>query len=285
MKFTEVINRYVEHLTIGGYSKATIKNYRGTIDHFLDYYKSSHSGIKLTDEVARAYLLSRINEGKSWPTVNCDYSAILTLYTKVLDVPWSIKKIPRPRMPKQQPNILTQELVQKIINNTSEYSHQIIFTFLYGTGMRISEALNLRMEDIDGKRLQIKVKCGKGKKDRVITVPLSLIETLRTYYKIVMPKDYLFNCKRRGHPMSARTVQNAFQQAKRRCKILQKVSVHTLRHCYATHHLENGTDLVTVQDQLGHNNIKTTVNYIHLCVDPSKIKHPVHELKVRYRHY
>lgn len=157
-------------------------------------------------------------------------------------------------------------------------------TLLYATGLRLSEALNLEITHIDGDRKQIRVVKGKGAKDRYITLPNELLEVLRGYWKAYRPQKYLFNGRYRGSQWQQRSAQHALEQARQQANIDRKVSPHVLRHCYATHHLENGTNLVYLKDQLGHKNLKTTARYIHLCASyQKKVNHPIKRMELLFR--
>jgi site-specific recombinase XerD len=153
---------------------------------------------------------------------------------------------------------------------------------VYATGLRLGEVSNVRIKDIDSDRLQIKVVKGKGKKDRLVDVPIELIEVLREYYRIYRPVDLLFFGANPQEVMKNRTVQQAVKSAAKKAGILKDVSPHTLRHCYATHHMENGTSVVYIQKMLGHTALKTTAIYLHLCVNQMSkdIKHPMLELDI-----
>ncbi|MBK9679427.1 MAG: tyrosine-type recombinase/integrase [Saprospiraceae bacterium] len=252
--------------------------------YYLRYCHDHHPNEELTDDIAKEYILHRYALGLDWQTVNSDYSSIQKFYKNIILMPWNIKKIPRPRKEKKLPTILSKEDVVKIIENAPTYKQQVLLTFIYTTGMRLSESINVCFEDIDSNRLQIRVNKGKGNKDRFILVPPVLIDLLRDYYKKVKPIKYLFNGIHKGKPYSPRSVQLTMAQSKKLAHINKKCSIHTLRNCYATHHLEGGTDLVFLQEQMGHKNLRTTIRYIGLCVERHRyIKHPIDSLQIRYQ--
>ena len=166
--------------------------------------------------------------------------------------------------------------VTKLINNAATYKHQVFITFVYATGLRLSEATNVTFDDIDRDRLQIRVDKGKGARDRYIRIPASLVEILTEYYHRLRPEKYLFNGYVKGQPYCASSGQWTMRQARKNAKITKQASVHTLRHAYATHHLESGTDLVYLKKQLGHKHLKTTERYIHLCSErKTNVTHPI----------
>ena len=278
------LKTYESYLLLGNFSPRTSRSYVTTVRYFLQFCEKEFPLNPLSQELAREYLMQRYQSGLSWSAINCDYSALRKYFKNIIDVEWSFKKIPRPRKDKVLPRILSQDEIIKIIESAVTYKQQIFFTFLYSTGMRLSEAIHIKIEDIDAKRLQIRINLGNGHKDRFVQVPECLIKILREYYQRMRPQIYLFNGIKKGNPYSSRAVQWAMKRSKSIGKITKKGSVHTFRHCYATHHLENGTDLVYIQEQLGHKNLKTTAKYIHLCVDRYRnIKHPIDQVQIRFR--
>ena len=155
---------------------------------------------------------------------------------------------------------------------------------LYGTGLRLSEALNLKITDVDGDRHQIRVQRGKGHKDRYVHIPPCLLQTLRRYYRACRPEDYLFNGDHVGSRWAKRAAQYAIERAAVAAGILRAVSPHVLRHCYATHHLEKGTSIFILKAQLGHANLVTTSRYLHLCANyEQQMLHPLADLRLQLR--
>ena len=278
------LKRYETYLLLKNFSSQTREMYLRTARSFHEFRIRHEMKLPLTQEQAGEYLVSRMNSKKAWATINCDYSALRKYYREVLELPWSMKKIPRPKKERYLPSILSQEDVVKLIENAPIYKHQVFLTLVYGTGLRLSEALNIKFEDIDSDRLQIRVNKGKGGKDRVIQVPLCLIELLRKYYRHYKPKKYLFNGLKKGSRYSVRAAQWSIIRARTLSGITKTASIHTLRHCYATHHIENGTDLVFLQEQLGHKHLKTTAKYVRLCMERyRRINHPLVSMEIKYR--
>lgn len=277
------IKRYEDHLILRNFSKSTIRSYKSTLVKYFTHCNKLNITQNLDQELIRNYLVYLYKKGLSYVTVNTNYSAIKLYFENILMQEWNCKKIPRPKKEFKLPEILSPQEVVKIIDHARMYKHQILFTFLYVTGMRISEALAVRLYDIDSKRLQIKVQCGKGKKDRYVEVPMKLIEILRSYYKFYKPVGYLFNGAKKGEAYDIRSAQVAMQKSVRAAKITKHISVHSLRHCFATHHLEAGTDLVYLKEQMGHTNLKTTSGYIHLCTNRHRnVHHPIEELQIQF---
>jgi integrase/recombinase XerD len=230
------------------FSKRTIKTYSQIVLQFLNWWRSLDLESPMNDDVVRKYLLFRFDQNKDWQTVNSDYSAIQKWFKNVLMVNWSLTKLPRPMKEKKLPSILSKEDVVKIIEATPTFKQQVLLTFIYVTGARLNEAIGIKIEDIDSNRMQIRINKGKGSKDRFILIPPSFIELLREYFRKYRPENYLFHGKVRGVAYSQRAVQLTMQQAKKVVNITKKSSIRTLRNCYATHHLEGGTDLVFLQE-------------------------------------
>lgn len=282
--FENSVEAFREFMILKNFSPRTIATYSQIVSYFIRYFESNFRDCEMSDDIVRKYLLHRFKQGKDYQTVNSDYSAIQKYFKNVLFLPWSLTKLPRPRKEKKLPSILSKEDIVKIIEAAPTYKQQVLLTFIYVTGLRLSETIHLKIDDIDGVRKQIRVNKGKGNKDRLVIVPDCLLHLLRDYYQKCKPEIYLFNGLNKGTFYSQRAVQLTMQDAKKRAKITKKGSIHTLRNCYATHHLEGGTDLVFLQEQLGHRNLRTTIRYIGLCVERHRyIRHPIESIQINYR--
>lgn len=275
---------YQSYMVLKNYSKQTIASCLRTVRMFFEYLGVNKIRGRSSEEQARKYLLMRIDCGYSWSTINCDYSALRKYFTHIINARWNIDKIPRPRKEHILPEILSQQEVIKLIEHAATFKHQVFLTFIYGTGLRLSEAIHITFNDIDGDRLQIRVNRGKGAKDRLVQIPECLLHLLRTYYRRIKPENYLFNGLKKGSRYSPRAAQWSIIRAKELAGIKKKASLHTLRNCYATHHIENGTDLVFLQEQMGHKNLKTTARYVKLCLERyRRIDHPIAHMTINYR--
>ncbi|HQW04014.1 MAG TPA: tyrosine-type recombinase/integrase [Saprospiraceae bacterium] len=280
------IREFEEFMILKNFSPRTIKTYGQIIRAFLHDYLVHHAPAPLNDDLARDYLLRRYRLGLDWQTVNSDYSAIQKFFKNVILEPWNVQKIPRPRKSKKLPTVLSRQDVVKIIEHAANIKQQTLLLLVYITGIRLSEVIQLQLTDIDADRMQIRINNGKGNKDRMVLIPEVLIDLLRTYYRLVKPQKYLFNGINKGTVLSPRSVQLMMSEAKKKAGIQKKGSIHTLRNCYATHHLENGTDLVFLQEQMGHKNLRTTIKYIGLCVERKRyIHHPIQGMTVRLHHH
>jgi site-specific recombinase XerD len=196
-----------------------------------------------------------------------------------LERDWKVEKVSRIKEGRKLPSVLSQSEVKAILDATENLKHRALLMTIYASGLRVSEAANLKVTDIDSKNMQIFIDQGKGKKDRYTILSKSNLEVLRKYWKRYQPKLYLFPGKTAGSPVSVRTIQKVFEAAKDKAGIKKKASVHTLRHSFATHLLDAGTDICYIQKLLGHTDINTTTIYLHLRrMDLLNIKSPLDSL-------
>jgi integrase/recombinase XerD len=282
--YQQHLSDFDAHLTLKNFSKSTRRAYGCALRQFFSYREKHGMNGSFTQEQAREYILYRYDQGLKWQTINGDYSAMYKFYRKVMGLAWDVQHIPRPRKERSLPPVLSRQELQLVIECGGTFKHQVFMILLYSTGLRLSEALNLRLSHIDGERLQIRVVKGKGAKDRYVEMPPCLLTLLRDYYRAYRPQQLLFNGKFVGRPWARRSAQWAIQHARKAAGIERSVSPHVFRHCYATHHLENGTNLVYLKEQLGHKHLKTTAKYIRLCKSYQKqVRHPVADMDIRYR--
>lgn len=205
-----------------------------------------------------------INNGISENYLHSRINAIKFYFEKVLHRPKIFIDIPRPKKPQLLPKALNTNEIQKIIEVTENIKHRLIIQLAYGMGLRVSEIVAIKIEDIDSKTMKVFIKRAKGKKDRVVNLPESVLEELRLYYKEYRPEIFLFEGQF-GNALSIRAAQSVFRNAMKKAGIRKTIGIHSLRHSYATHLLEYGTDISLIQKLLGHNNIKTTLNYTHIA--------------------
>jgi site-specific recombinase XerD len=186
--------------------------------------------------------------------------------------------IPRPKKKSSLPKVLSKEDIEKLFYSTSNLKHLVILKLCYGMGLRVSEIVNLKISHIDSKRMLVLIESGKGKKDRYVPLPETILPELRIYYHEYKPKDYLFEGQYGGQ-YSISSVQAMFQNTMKKAGINKPIGIHGLRHSYATHLLEYGTDMYLIQKLLGHNNVKTTEIYAKVTnTQLSKIKSPLDSL-------
>jgi len=263
---TRLRKRMLEELQRRNYSPNTIRPYLYAVEDFARFFGKSPD--KLGQEHLRQYQLHLINDCKlTVETIAGRISAIRFFFVKVLHRPYREIDLVYPKRPERLPVILSEQEVARLIESASTSYHRVIVMTLYGTGLRREELSRLKLTDVDSQRMVIHVRQGKGNKDRDVTLSPRLLEVLRAYWRWRKPKVYLFPSlyrSRSEQPISAKTVWYAVQEAARRAGIKKKVSPHILRHSWATHLLERGTDLKTIQVLLGHVDLESTTIYLHL---------------------
>ena len=202
-------------------------------------------------------------------------------YEKVLGREKMFFDIPRPKRPLQLPNVLAISQVEKLFSKLENLKHKTMLFLAYSAGLRISEVVNLRVKDIHSARMVINIKGAKGKKDRMVVLSEGILDLLRKYYTSYQPKYWLFEGQDKEESYSMRSLQMVFHRAKREAKIIQDVTFHSLRHSYATHLHERGTDIRLIQELLGHNDIRTTLRYTHVSTRTTeKIVSPFDNLNI-----
>lgn len=268
-------NKMKIDMELRGYSPKTINNYINHVSRFAKYYNKSPE--LLGEKEIRDYLYYCITERNlSEGSVNYIYSSLRFLFEKTLSIPWNIDKLSRIKEPRRLPIVLSPQEVKAIFDATEDIKYKAIFMTIYSAGLRISEACNLKVTDIDSKNMQIFIRLGKGKKDRYSILSKSNLKILREYWKIYQPKEYLFSGRYRTDALNPRSVQKVFVQSLKKAKITKNATVHTLRHSFATHLLDAGTDICYIQRLLGHSRISTTTIYLHLRrMDLLSIKSPL----------
>jgi integrase/recombinase XerD len=215
-------------------------------------------------EDVRRYHLHLIDRKVSNSTINTAQSAIKALFVGVLHREWDARFSPRPRKMRALPPILSVEEALAIVEVLENFKHKTMLRVLYATGLRVSELCALKIADIDSARMVVHVRRGKGFKDRCVPMSQTLLDNLREYWLTCRPKTALFENQDTGEPLSVRTVQAVFAQAKKKAGVKKPASAHTLRHCFATHLLDAGTDLFHIKTFMGHTGIGTTARYLHL---------------------
>jgi integrase/recombinase XerD len=260
---SELRTKMMMDMDIRGYSELTKKYYIQHVVRFSQYFQKSPDLLG-EDEIYK-YLHYCITERKlSEGTVNTVHSALKFFYTKTLGRDWRVEKLARIKERRRLPVVLSQEEVKAIFEATKNLKHKAILMTIYAAGLRVSEASNLEITDIDSKNMQIRIRNGKGKKDRYAILSKANVEILREYWKKYHPKKYLFSGRYREDAISDRSIQKIFEHARDKAGIKKPATVHTLRHSFATHLLEAGTDICYIQRLLGHTCINTTTIYLHL---------------------
>ena len=244
------------------YSPRTIKAYLSYNRVFLEFTGKSYTEISNDD--VRNYLSYLVEEKNvSTSALNSTISALKFYYGIILKRGF-VYEIKRPRKDKKLPVVLSKEEVVKIFSNVNNIKHKVILMLVYSAGLRVSEVVKLKPEDIDSKRRLIHIKGAKGRKDRYTLLADSVLDTLRNYWKQYEPKEWLFPSIKPDRHLHYRSVEKVFANACEKANILKNATVHTLRHSFATHLLEAGTDLRYIQELLGHKSSKTTEIYTHV---------------------
>lgn len=257
------LNKFAKQIHLNGYSSSTLKTYKNEFGLFLQYLKEK-SVISCTTEDIKNYLYHCIYEQKkSESTIHSRINSLKFYFVKVLFIKDFFIEIPRPKKPHKLPKVFAKSDVKKLFEVTTNLKHNTMLKLCYGLGLRVSEIINLKISDIDSKNMQVFIERAKGKKDRYANLPETILEQLRTYFIEYKPKIYLFEGQY-GGKYSTRSAQQVFKIALERSKINKNLGIHSLRHSFATHLLEQGTDIRFIQELLGHKDIKTTLLYTHV---------------------
>jgi integrase/recombinase XerD len=217
-----------------------------------------------TDDVIRFNNDYILRKGLSASFQNQVINAIKLFYRKRFNKNMELDNLHRPRSEKRLPNVLSKEEVKAILEAPVNLKHRAMLSLIYACGLRRSELLNLTLKDVQSDRNLLFIRQSKGKKDRLLPLSMKLLDLLRTYYKIFKPKQWLFEGEREGNKYSEKSLENVMKQSLQKAGIQKKASLHWLRHSYATHLLENGTDLRYIQELLGHSSSRTTEIYTHV---------------------
>ena len=259
---TELRERMTRDLKLKGYSEQTQQLYLLYVELFAKHFGKSPD--QLGDEEVKEFLYYMLSEKKiSSSYLNCIYSGIKFFYEVTLQKEWKLSNI-RTKREKKLPMALSQDEIEKIFNVVPNLKHKALLMTIYGAGLRVSEAANLKVSDIDSSSMQIHISSGKGKKERYCLLSKSNLEILKEYYKVYKPTNWLFNGRYPDKPISKRSIQDIFYKARKKAGIMKSVSVHSLRHSFATHLLNDGVDIFHIQRLLGHSSLRTTSIYIHL---------------------
>ena len=260
---TPLRKRMLEDLRVRNYSPKTQTMYIHRVAQFAAHF--SRSPDQLTPEDIRTYLVHLVEAQRvSWSAFNQTVCALRFLYAVTLGRGDVIAHIPYPRTTKKLPTVLSAEEVTRLLRAVRNAKHRAVLITIYAAGLRISEALALKVSDIDSERMVINVRQGKGRKDRTVMLSPLLLEVLRRYARQVRPREWLFPGRSVEKPLTATAVQRVCKQARIAAGLAKHATVHTLRHSFATHLLETGTDLRVIQTLLGHRSVKTTAIYTHV---------------------
>lgn len=263
---TPLRQRMIDDLKLRNRSPRTIEAYVFQVARFAAFYKRSPE--LLGPEEVRAYQKHLLETGASWACFNQTVCALKFLYRVTLQVSWSVDQIPYGRRPRNLPVVLSEDEVVQLIEAVGHVMHRMALLTTYAAGLRITETVALKNQHIDAERMQLHVERGKGQKPRMVPLSAVLLAELRLYWRNGRPRvagsPWLFPSADPQKPVDVTTLEKACQKARAAAGITKRATPHTLRHCYATHLLEAGTDLRTVQALLGHANLATTAIYTHV---------------------
>ena len=278
--FRKCPKEYIDKLLIMRYSKSTINSYQSSFEEFINYYHTKKINEISEPEILQflRYLVAERHVSTSYQ--NISINAIKFYFERVLKETRKFYYVDRPRKEKKLPVVLNKDEIAKMIKLTDNIKHKAILMLIYSAGLRVSEAINIRIEDIDSKRKLIHIKGAKGKKDRTSLLSNKTLLFLREYFKLYTPKEYLFSGQR-GGKYAASSIQKIVKSASNKAGILKNVTTHTLRHSFATHLLEKGVNLRYIQTLLGHENSTTTEIYTHVSSDSYEgISSPIDDLDI-----
>jgi site-specific recombinase XerD len=251
-------------MRLRNYSHKTMKAYTSRLRMFVRYFRPKHPR-DLTDADIRQYLLFLLQEEKiAASTVNQVINALRFLYVELYKQPMVLGDIPRPQKESKLPVVLSVNEVLSILNAVDNLKHRTILMLIYSAGLRVGEVVRLKIPDVDTDRKMIHLRGAKGKKDRYTLLADTVVDVLGEYIRTYRPKEFLFEGWKDRRHYSERSVQHIFEQAVARAGVQKSVSVHSLRHSFATHLLEGGTDIRFIQKLLGHQSTKTTEIYTHV---------------------
>jgi len=259
----------MEHdLIVRGRSEATRRAYLRAVATLARYHHRAPD--QLSEREVQQYLRYLIDERRlAWASCRQQVAALRFFYEVTLGRPRHFFSLPLPKAARRLPQILSREEVARLLDATQHLKHRLLLMTTYAAGLRVSEVVRVRVTDIDSQRMLLRVEQGKGNKDRYTLLSPRLLVELRRYYRIYRPTEWLFTDRRRPTPMATRSALRIYLAAKQRAGIHKAGGIHTLRHSFATHLLESGIDVVSIQRLLGHARVETTAHYLH--VTPQRV--------------
>jgi integrase/recombinase XerD len=274
MKIRKWLDKYSKDISLVYNSKNTIKNYESQISCFLNHFKEEVDPKSINNDKIKDWLI----EAKTINTRKHRLCAINSFYKLTVGMPSKITKIAYPKPERKLPIVLSQDEIQKMFNVCENKKHKVILCLLYSCGIRVSELINLRWDNIDRSRMVINIINGKGSKDRQVFLPDRIIPLLEDYWKEYRTLNYILSGQK-SEQYSSRSVLQVIKQLAQKAGITKRVYTHLMRHNCFTHMVENGTDINLIQKLAGHNNVKTTMIYAHISDSLiSKINSPINNI-------
>jgi site-specific recombinase XerD len=263
------LDRLKKRMSIANLSKATIISYCRGLKKLYDFHKSNPRQLEY-DEIIDFLIYLKDDLDLQWRTIKLYVAGLRYYYQEIVEDADLAARIPYPKEKPSLPQVMSREELKQLFAGCLNFKHRVIFRLLYSSGLRRSELLNLKITDIDTKdgQRRIRVNKGKGGKDRYTILSKTILEELRIYFKMCLPKVYLFNGQRKGSQMSCGGLRHALNAAVKRSGLNRTVNPHLLRHCFASHALEDGLNIKTLQILLGHQSIHTTLIYLHVSEVP-----------------
>ena len=279
----EALEKFIQQLHLKAYSQSTIRTYRNELMQLIQWVKDRPVNTLTTEDLKRYMVHILKVEKLTENTAHSRLNAFKFYFEQVLGKGKFFYEIPRPKKKIQLPTVLNKDEIASIIKSLQNRKHKAMIMLAYSSGLRVSEVVNLRTSSIDSKRMVILIKEAKGKKDRIVSLSPVLLTMLREYAKEYKPakNGFLFEGSIKGTPYSTRSLQEVMQMAKTKAGVIKPGSIHTLSHSYATHLIDSGTDVTLIQKILGHNDLKTTLRYLHTSNrDLLKIISPLDDLNL-----
>lgn len=260
---TALTQRMAGDMRLRNFAQATIDAYTYHVGRFAEFLGKSPE--HASPEDVRSFQLHLIEQRKvGWSSFNQAVCGLRFLFRTTFPRDWVVKMVPFGRRPKTLPEVLSGEEVSRLVECTTNLKHRAFILTLYSAGLRLNEAAQLMIADIDSKRMQLKVASGKGAKERRVPLSPRLLRELREYWKSYRPSTYLFPGRTNEVPFAATTIQKVCKVSAAKAGIARNITPHTMRHSFATHLLEAGVDLLTISRLLGHKSFSTTMKYLHV---------------------
>ena len=260
---TPMRQKMIKEMSLRRFSPKTQKSYLSSVTGLARYFKLSPE--KINKQMIEEYMLHVIQDRKlKWGSCNTILVGLRFFYIKMLGMDSLFINIPINKKGSELPEILSSDELESLFTVMTNQKHRTLLMTAYAAGLRVSELVNLKLADIDSKRMMIRVHQGKGRKDRYTILSKRLLKELRIYWRMYSPNLWLFSGRDPEQPLPSGTAQKIYYKAKERAGIKKGKCIHTLRHCFGTHLLEAGVDLRTIQMLMGHSNIKTTIIYLQL---------------------
>lgn len=277
---TPTFQKFHNEMVLRGFSNRTIESYTAALNALSRYYNRDPQEIS-PDEIRQYLLFLNTTKKLAVSTCNQALSAFKLFFEQIVKLDNLKLNIPFQKRPKRLPVFLNRDEIFQLFKVTYNPKHRMLLMTAYASGVRSSELVKLKVENLDNQEMTIRINQGKGKKDRFTILSKNLLMELRAYYRIYRPQTWLFYGERINHHLTQGTASRVFQKAKKRARIVKPGGIHTLRHSFATHMLEQGTDLRKLQLMLGHAHLSTTAIYLHISTWHFKyLSSPFDEMKI-----